>query len=318
MHNNDWVKELNESYRNNITNTQNTNEIVLTEEQLNEHFTNLAIIVESIENTFGIELTEEEIDYIDEQVQLNELFPLIKLGWTAGKRLIGSGIKAGGKAAQTGYKTKRAEAITKAKEATKTAQDKALKAWETGGRKGDIPFVDDIAPQMPKKGFLVKLGQKAEIAGKKMTPQFSKPGGGKQGFLGSTVKQAGYKGGMDLAKATGKSALGTLGILATGAAGAAAMLGRDGEGSGPRQRTSGKTTTTRGDQGEYDTDWETASGYVRPTGTRRGMREDYVDTLSQATHIIVENLYEVKLTENTKNKLYSNINQVLVSHNETE
>jgi len=306
MYNNEWIKELNESYSNNIRNTQNINEVVLTEEQLTEHFEALAMIIESIERTFDIELTEEEIDQLDEQLQLNEFIGVLaRLGVTAAKRGIGLAMKHGGQAAQTGYKAKRTKAIADAAKATEDAAKAARDAWKAGGRKGPIPFVKPIKPDFPKKGFGTRLAQKAEIKGKEWTPSFSKPGGaGKRGFVGSTVRQAGYKSGWGATKAAGKQTMGALGALATGAA-AGYTLGNALK--GPESPRGGRgSRTSRGDRGEYDTDWETESGYRRPTG----VREEYLHSLAEATNEMIEKLYDVRLNDSIKNTIQINLEEI--------
>lgn len=310
MYNTEWTKQLNESYINNIRNPEN-NEIVLTEEQLNEHFTNLAIIVESIERTFDIELTEEEIDQIDEQLQLNEFVGVLaRIGWNIGKRALGKGLEVGGKkmAGTAAYRAARTQAVTKAKDATKAAQDAALKAWEKGGRKGDIPFVKDIAPEMPKRGVFGSAGEKIQKFGKKLSPTVKDEKGKTLGVFGGGVRKAGYKGAWDATKAGAKQTAQALGTLATGGI-AGYTLGNllKGPEDKDHKKKRGESSTKRGDVGEYDTDWETESGRSRPTGVRVPVREDYVEGISTFTNSIVENVYEVKLSDSIKKDIRQNI-----------
>lgn len=150
MYTNQWINQLSESYVN-ITN--NTNTISLTEEEM--HFVNLAIIVESIEETFDITLTEEEIQQIEEEIQLNEfVVPLFKIGVQAAKKGISKGMQKAGKKLinQPAYNKARQEAIKKADD----DYAKAIDAWKKGGEVGDIPA--PIKPVMPKRGTAAKVG----------------------------------------------------------------------------------------------------------------------------------------------------------------
>jgi len=150
MYTNQWINQLSESYVN-ITN--NTNTISLTEEEM--HFVNLAIIVESIEETFDITLTEEEIQQIEEEIQLNEfVVPLFKIGVQAAKKGISKGMQKAGRKLinQPAYNKARQEAIKKADD----DYAKAIDAWKKGGEVGDIPA--PIKPVMPKRGTAAKVG----------------------------------------------------------------------------------------------------------------------------------------------------------------
>jgi hypothetical protein len=281
MYNNEWIKELNESYSNNIRNPQNVSEIVLTEEQLNEHFQTLAIIVESIEKTFNIELTEEEIDKIDEQLQLDEVIGVLaRLAWHGGKKLLGKTLQAGGKKlAKTGaYRAARSSAIKTAKDATKKAQDAAMKAWEEGGRKGDIPFVPDVKPTMPTRSALSKFGSKMQRKGGKLSKT-----------------PAPYKSAGQAAKQAGKElAYGIGGLLAATAVG---------DSKDANKRLQGKIDHSTEGVNDYDP----SMVQIRKT---EGRKPKPAPVVAECTISIVENMYDVVLNDHLKNTIQTNIIEI--------
>lgn len=297
MYSADWIKEINESYISNIRNSSSN------EQQLNEELrlAHVAVIVDSIETTFDVQLTEEQIQEIYEKVELNEvvglLLKLAKGAATIAKNVTKAGVtKAGGKLISGGSKATAAERAA-AKAAAKKANYDAMvkyqkdfaKAEATGGPLPLAPETIGVAPaRTTLQKFKVGAGKKLRDWGKgKTTLSGKKITKGSVGAAGAAGAAASGYGAYKLGDRLWRTAE----TLLTGSP----MTGTRRE----------KISSPDGEDYGIDTDWEYKKYKKRTTGVKgkpvvsenTQYITEYVSTTTSSTVQLIESMYDVKLTE---------------------